>query len=100
MNLCWVKDRNRILLEEKRGRAWSFAAVWKLVGVRNTLKKFGRRGYQTRITGLFSNYKLENEMFKQKWLNVNNEVVCMKMLRCSQERSGEKFRHIFIPSQV
>ena len=70
-----MKDRNRILLEEKLGIAWSLAAVWKLEGIRNTLIKFGRTGYQTRITGLFSNYKLENEMFKQKWLNVNNEFL-------------------------
>jgi len=26
MNLCWVKDRNRILLQGKRGIVWSLAA--------------------------------------------------------------------------
>ena len=60
MNLCWVKDRNIILLDERSGKAWLLAAVWKLEGIRKTLIKFGRRGYQTHITGLFSNYKLEN----------------------------------------
>jgi len=37
MYLFWVKYRNRILLEEKRGIAWSLAALWKLEGVRDTL---------------------------------------------------------------
>lgn len=88
-----------MVLEERIGTACSVVVAWKLEGVRNTVKKFGRRGYQTRITRLFSNYKLENEMFKQKWINVNNEVACRKILRLTQYRSGEKFRHILIPSQ-
>jgi len=76
-----LKDRNVILLDEK---AWLLAEVLKLEGIRKTLIKFGRTGYQTRITELFSTYKLENEMFKQKWLNVKNKVACRKMLRFTQ----------------
>jgi len=44
-----MKDHSRILLEGKSGIAWSLAAAWKVEVIRNTLKKFGRRGYQKHV---------------------------------------------------